>query len=488
MTTSCGCSVARANAGECGCITCATERARQSMPTWGSPRMATSLGQAVGEATKWNSEPAKNAAAPRGRRRCAQAAGVGPAVSGMMVDAGGSGPLLKETVSVTGPSLMRAVRLSSAVSKYAEQVERAVTSAAASRGYDLSDLTVDEVVAVDGLADALLAAAKTALRLEGITPAVEFSFRGASVKGSAAGAMAAGASAGPSRRARPMALGRTKMGIPVYPIGWTGGGGTDGLPWFDCSDVDQFQEARGSEWSLQTCSTSMTDAVASARARLVEKLDSVPSSVEGVRYRDLVEEYLSIWDRTNCFTENEAARHCWTHLYGGFGYDRSTDAPHTLSFGNPFALPGFASIIDPVDFQAGVLVHELVHMIDSSSNENVAVGSCTSCSADCDRNDERRAAFVQARFMGIDDCGAKMFACAYARGFSLTADPTENGFLTIAEFLQCYTGGASVLDVTAFLALALLDSSAFAAVFGDTGISFSLSALMLAFLFDAWLE
>ena len=81
-----------------------------------------------------------------------------------------------------------------------------------------------------------------------------------------------------------------------------------------------------------------------------------------------------------------------------------------------------------------------------------------------------------------------MFACAYARGFSLTADPTENGFLTIAEFLQCYTGGASVLDVTAFLALALLDPSAFAAVFGDTGISFSLSALMLAFLFDAWLE
>ena len=229
---------------------------------------------------------------------------------------------------------------------------------------------------------------------------------------------------------------------------------------------------------LRTCTEAEEATIAATVDRIRATLHRVPKSYEGVAYRALVEEYLDVWSSNSCFGQGYCSGTVGKGVcYGGYKYAESTSE---LSFGPAFFSPGVSALLDPLDFQSGIVVHELVHMIDD--HEDVPNGSCSQCGPECTAH-EHRAAYVQARFMDISKCGAEMFGCSYGRADAGT--PTEENLLeTIGEFFECYLLEATLVEILALAALLLVNPAAAASVLLVGGAA--LAALLLVFLADAW--
>lgn len=180
-------------------------------------------------------------------------------------------------------------------------------------------------------------------------------------------------------------------------------------------------------------------------------------------------------------------------------YGYSTDNFAATPGSNPYNLfieidPAFftaalpSAILGERDFQAGVILHEMLHSLETQweySDRSTLVGpaitgewpgggsvtvtgaragcSLGECEETCtpsegDPPGEWRAAYLQARYYGIDDCGARAFACAYARTFCAefsedTPHAHRLGWFAVKQALDCYLGVATVALVATILGL-----------------------------------
>lgn len=161
------------------------------------------------------------------------------------------------------------------------------------------------------------------------------------------------------------------------------------------------------------------------------------------------------------------------------------DAPDVVEVYPPFFDIGIAEdIIGGDELRAGILLHEMVHGVDataasfgsaiawlialilSGSSDAVDVtgtlpdlfGRAKSCdvpdTSPCtsDPGTEWRAAFIQAKFYGMGDCGAELFACSYVRQVC-KMDADERLWKAALEVAECYLGITSVLLVAAVVVL-----------------------------------
>lgn len=348
------------------------------------------------------------------------------------------------------PAVVAATALAT-LQPYERAVQAAVARAASSRGLDIDALTVDDVIDDAHLAEALLGAARRAIRVPTVVSTTRVTPPAMAVAPSRAG--------GVGRRAGGLHLAKNPdTGEVKYPTGYRSGpaGSSDG----------------------PACGIAELEVLSAVRARVLDTIHRVPRRHEGVPYRDLVKEYLDKWEDSSCFDQAycEDEREMKT-CYGGFNYFGDD---LELSFGPAFFEPSALWLVDPLDFQAGIVVHELVHMIDR--HETVPVGTCGQCGASC-RNQEHRAAYVQARFMDVSECGAELFACAYGRSMGGTS-ASQNALATIGEFLACYAGAAGLVTVLTLAALCIAAPAAAVVALALGGLA--LASLLLVFLFDAW--
>ncbi len=351
-----------------------------------------------------------------------------------------------ERVSIVDTPAVTSARARAALAPYTRRVESSLRRIARDQGLDFDTLDVEDLVADAELASLLVDGAVRALRLAGpATIRVETPVR---LSSPAAGA-----------RGRHLAKNQ-ETGEVRYPKGYS----------------DKHDPATGDPTG---CAPDQVATVSAAVDRIRARINEVPREFAGQPYRALIQKYLDVWDATYCFdqaycTDVRGLATC----YGGQGY---WGGPTALAFGPAFFEPGVAWLIDPIDFRAGIIVHELVHMIDDI--EDLDPGDCGHCGDAC-RLNEYRAAYIQARFMGISKCGADVFGCAYGRHWA-DVPSDQNAVATIGAFFECYLGAATLLEILTLIALVMTAPTTALTILGVAGLA--LVALLFAFVFDAWL-
>lgn len=207
----------------------------------------------------------------------------------------------------------------------------------------------------------------------------------------------------------------------------------------------------------------------------------------GVRYDEMISSFVAPKVVARC-------AHSCVDSYGGSEPESfAITPPHPSEFTIQIEPPffnvdslGFRVLLGSRDFRAGVLLHEFVHALEfawdsgeyselpgetwpgygsvtiSGARSGCELGECEETCTAYEGNPpaEWRAAYVQARFYGIEDCGAQVFACAYARTFCEEFAPGSDkegslSWYAIKQAWSCYWGVATIVVIAAVLAAIL---------------------------------
>ncbi len=229
------------------------------------------------------------------------------------------------------------------------------------------------------------------------------------------------------------------------------------------------------------CTSSEGSDVCSAVSFLEDHFDRVPDFEDGgIPYRTTI---AAVAEFASVRCVHSAGDHPRGETPSGFGQSLSETPSEVL------VMPAFfdsvmADLIGPDEFRAGVILHELVHLTefqvedlgaafgrlsggsssgddfeDRFSNRNAGCGVSSCPTSDgSDVTTEWRAAFVQAKFYGMDDCGAELFACSYFRTFCTNQTQWDNIWATATDLASCYVGYTSTLVVTIVAAIVVAGS------------------------------
>lgn len=298
-----------------------------------------------------------------------------------------------------------------------------------------------------------------------------------------------------NRRGSPAAVGLDPdTGVPVsleYPDGvesYTTSCGTD-------TAVGTVKSCSSSlVKGTSNCTDDEHDTVCKAVSYLDDHYnDRVPDiAYSGLNYKDTIKDGVAPQVVLRC------VHSCVDDLWGGTPDNfATTPAPpdeFTIQVEPPFFNADSLlarAILGGRDFRAGVLLHEFVHTLEfgwealdledyiettwpgpgdleiSGVDDGCDLGECEET---CDRTSggdppgEWRAAYLQARFYGIDDCGAQAFACAYARTFceqfaGEDSASSKVNWYAVKQALSCYKGVVTIAIVAAVIAAILVGVS-----------------------------
>jgi hypothetical protein len=248
------------------------------------------------------------------------------------------------------------------------------------------------------------------------------------------------------RSMRMMPLGRTRDGEPCYPR-------VPGFPDLHPRCPPPPDPAEVEPWD---CLGDPDISAALTRLESFRHFGRLPALYQGLDY------VTALRDSIN---EGAAARSavysCENIFPGAFAaYGRGDKLVHLQK---PLAtlspLSDLLSLLNgPRDFRAGIVLHEHVHRVDNITfdrDNQKPFGTLTSCPGT-----EYRAAYLQGKYYGANDCTADMIGRVYARSVP-ACEPrpssTQQALSAFQDLFRCTTSQLTLIQVLGALGAAIVD-------------------------------